>query len=61
MLLYYRHQSASSPVCKISGEWNDKITLTFEDREPIVLDATVPANRKIVRPISEQGEFESRR
>ncbi|CAF0803317.1 unnamed protein product [Didymodactylos carnosus] len=50
--------------CKIDGEWNGVMYAKYSDTKisDIFFDTkTTPIMKKIVRPIKEQGEFESRR
>ncbi|XP_065844435.1 oxysterol-binding protein-related protein 11-like [Oscarella lobularis] len=60
-----RYSTSESPLCRISGLWSDELTIAFEDdREPIVFNASATDSgreNKIVRPISVQGDYESRR
>jgi hypothetical protein len=50
--------------CKIDGEWNGVMYAKYLDTKisDIFFDTkSTPVIKKIVRPIAEQGEFESRR
>jgi hypothetical protein len=50
--------------CKIDGEWNGVMNAKYSDTKisEVFFDTkTTPVIRKIVRPIVEQEEYESRR
>ncbi|XP_036365788.1 oxysterol-binding protein-related protein 11 isoform X1 [Octopus sinensis] len=49
-------------ICKGQGEWNNYFEFTYENGETKTIDvSSLEIMRKCVRPISMQGEFESRR
>ncbi|XP_020601785.1 oxysterol-binding protein-related protein 11-like isoform X2 [Orbicella faveolata] len=59
-----KNTSTGRVICKVNGEWNGKIELSFtsHQEEPRILDTqTLPVCRKRVCPQASQGEFESRR
>ncbi|KAJ7381190.1 hypothetical protein OS493_004790 [Desmophyllum pertusum] len=59
-----KNTSTGRVICKVNGEWNGKIELSFtsHQEEPKILDTQIlPVCRKRVCPHSSQDEFESRR
>ena len=58
------HGPDKKEFCKIDGEWNGVMYAKYSDTKvsDIFFDTkTTPVIKKNVRPIAEQGEFESRR
>eukprot|EP00118_Oscarella_pearsei_P009006 m.49342 g.49342 ORF g.49342 m.49342 type:complete len:273 (+) comp33973_c0_seq3:193-1011(+) len=58
-----RQMSSTVPVCTLSGQWTGDITMSFEDdQEPLTFNAAgSPRVKKTVKPVSQQGDYESRR
>jgi hypothetical protein len=53
------------PFCTVQGEWNGVMYAKFADsptQSEVFLDTkNTPVMKKLVKPLDEQGEFESRR
>jgi len=51
------------PICTVSGEWNGIMHAKYSDgKESVFVDTkNVPVVKKLVKPLDEQGDFESRK
>lgn len=57
-----KNNNTANIICKVQGEWNSFFEFTYENGETKVIDVSnLEIMRKSVRPISSQGEFESRK
>lgn len=57
-----KHNASNTVCCRIQGEWNSILEFTYSNGETKFIDLTkLPVTRKRVRPIEQQGAFESRR
>nr|XP_054757602.1 oxysterol-binding protein-related protein 11-like isoform X1 [Lytechinus pictus] len=53
---------ASQTICKVNGEWNGTLEFNYSSGEHKIIDTSKQSGcPKSVRPISMQGEYESRR
>lgn len=57
------HLAQNKPFCKLSGEWNNVMYVEFEGekKEAFVDTHSLPVIKKQCAPISQQGQWESRR
>ncbi|XP_069472738.1 oxysterol-binding protein-related protein 11 [Ambystoma mexicanum] len=57
-----KHNASNTVSCRVQGEWNSVLEFTYSNGETKCIDLTkLPVTRKRVRPIEQQGAFESRR
>uniref|UniRef100_A0A8C9WES2 Oxysterol-binding protein n=1 Tax=Scleropages formosus TaxID=113540 RepID=A0A8C9WES2_SCLFO len=57
-----KHSPTNSVVCRVQGEWNGTLEFSHSSGETRVIDVTkLPVTKKHVRPIEQQGPYESRR
>ncbi|KPP76314.1 oxysterol-binding protein-related protein 11-like [Scleropages formosus] len=56
-----KHSPTNSVVCRVQGEWNGTLEFSHSSGETRVIDVTkLPVTKKHVRPIEQQGPYESR-
>ncbi|KAL2081563.1 hypothetical protein ACEWY4_023416 [Coilia grayii] len=57
-----KHNPTNAVVCRVQGEWNGTMELSYSSGETRLIDVTkLPVTRKRVRPLDKQGPYESRR
>ncbi|XP_048835113.1 oxysterol-binding protein-related protein 11 isoform X1 [Brienomyrus brachyistius] len=57
-----KHGPSNAVVCRVQGEWNGTLEFSHVNGDTHTVDVTkLPVTRKWVRPIEQQGPFESRR
>ncbi|KAL3842770.1 hypothetical protein ACJMK2_020756 [Sinanodonta woodiana] len=57
-----KNGNTGSIVCKVQGEWNSQLEISYADGETKVVDVNkFKIWHKRVRPLEKQGEFESRK
>ncbi|KAJ8350616.1 hypothetical protein SKAU_G00257460 [Synaphobranchus kaupii] len=57
-----KHNSTNAVVCRVQGEWNGTLEFSYSNGDTRVVDVTkLPVTKKRLRPIEQQGPFESRR
>lgn len=56
-----KQNSTNAVVCRVQGEWNGALEFSYSNGETRVVDVTkLPVTKKRVRPIEQQGPYESR-
>lgn len=56
-----KHGPSNAVVCRVQGEWNGTLEFSHANGDTHTVDITkLPVSRKWVRPIEQQGPFESR-
>ncbi|XP_036396327.1 oxysterol-binding protein-related protein 11 isoform X1 [Megalops cyprinoides] len=57
-----KHNVTNAVVCRVQGEWNGMLEFSYSNGETRVVDVTkLPVTKKRLRPIEQQGSYESRR
>uniref|UniRef100_A0A3Q0SS25 Oxysterol-binding protein n=1 Tax=Amphilophus citrinellus TaxID=61819 RepID=A0A3Q0SS25_AMPCI len=56
-----KYNQTGTIVCKAQGEWNGMLEFSYNSREKKVIDTSkLPIIKKRIRPIDQQGRYESR-
>lgn len=57
-----KNNNTGNVTCKVQGEWNNVLEFSYTDGRTQTIDVnTLEVTKKKVRPINQQGDFESRR